>query len=59
MMNNILNIATLNINGMKAFTTQSALLQIIACYKFDILFLQETHVDSLSLGNSIKKEIGL
>ena len=49
-----LNIATLNINGMKSYTKQSDLLQLMKTHLFDIVFLQETHVDSISLANAIK-----
>ena len=49
-----IKIATLNVNGMKASSTQCHLLQVLNTYKFDILFLQETHVDNMSLGNSLK-----
>ena len=49
-----LSIATLNINGMKALSTQNELKRIIDTYHFDVIFLQETHVDSMSLANSLK-----
>ena len=49
-----IKIATLNINGMRTISTQCHLLEICNSYHFDILFIQETHVDNLSLGNSLK-----
>ena len=51
---NNLNIATLNINGMKALTTQNELKNMLNTYHFDTLFLQKTHVDSMSLANALK-----
>ena len=57
--NNKLNIATLNINGMRAFAKQFDLLQVFNSYNFSILFLQETHVDTISLGNFIAPDKNL
>ena len=54
--NNKLNIATLNINGMRFSAKQSDLLQVFNSYNFSILFLQETHVDTISLGNAVKNK---
>ena len=49
-----ITIATLNINGMKTSSTQCQRLQILNTYRFGILFIQETHVDNMSLANSLK-----
>ena len=51
-----IKIATLNINGMKTPSTQCQLLHILDTYKFHILFIQETHVDNMSLGNVLKQK---
>lgn len=53
-----LKIATLNINGMKAFSTQTQFKEILDTHKFDIVFLQESHVDTISLANSLKTKFG-
>ena len=48
--------ATLNINGMKERIKQSQLKHTLNSHNFDILFLQETHIDSMSLANSLKTQ---
>ena len=49
--------ATFNINGMKDRIEKSQLKHTLNSHNFDILFLQETHIDSMSLANSLKTQI--
>ena len=42
---NVLNIATLNVNGLRTIEKQNSLKELIVQSKYDILFLQETHFD--------------
>ncbi|MES9882662.1 MAG: reverse transcriptase domain-containing protein [Sedimenticola sp.] len=54
---NKLNIATFNINGMRATETQAELKQICESHNFDILLLQETHFDTKYIGKAIEQEL--
>lgn len=51
-----ISFATLKVNGMKGSSTQNELQHLFNTYNFDIVFLQETHVDSFSFANIIKNK---
>ena len=56
-----MKIGTLNVNGLNIDQTGLKLTSIdtyIQKYGIDILFLQETHIDNLDLGNKIAEKLG-
>lgn len=54
-----LNIYTLNINGLKSKNHQLYLKEFIKDNNFDILCLQETHIDKYWVAKSIETLLGL
>ncbi len=55
--NNYLNIATFNVNGMRAADTQSELFNLCKLHTFDILLLQETHMDNKRMTDGFAQEL--
>ena len=50
--------STINCNGLRTSQKIDLLKTLIDREKVDIVFLQETHVDSLKLGNEISTSLG-
>ena len=49
---------TLNVGGLRTSIKQNSVKHLIDEHKIDILFLQETHVDTLELGRKIERYFG-
>lgn len=54
-----LKIGTLNINGLRGRQSQEELVSITESYPFDVLFLQETHVDNNNLAKFIESRLNM
>lgn len=54
-----LNIATLNINGLRGKQSQEELFNLLQSEKLDVLLLQETHVDNTQLSKYLQTNLNM